>query len=48
MEMEDRIAKWERVAMRLAGFAAIALILLIVLVYATLEGVKFLIDRFGN
>ena len=48
MEIEERIAKWERVTMRLAGFIAIVVILLIVIAYAAIEGIKFLIDRFSH
>lgn len=46
MDMEERIAKWERVTMRLAGFVALALILFVALLYAAIEGIKFIIHRF--
>jgi hypothetical protein len=47
-ELEERIAKWERITMRLAGFLAISIILFVALVYCGIEGIKFLIDRFAH
>lgn len=46
MEIEERIAKWERVTMRFAGFIAVVLILLVALIYAAIEGFKFIAHRF--
>lgn len=48
MEWEDRIAKWERITIRVAGYIAVSIILLVALVYSVIEGAKFLIDRFTH
>jgi hypothetical protein len=48
MDMEERIAKWERVTLRLAVFATTSIILLVAFVYSLIEGIKFLLDRAGH
>jgi len=45
MEPEDRIARWERVTIRLAAFIALVIILLVALAYAGIEGYKLLFQR---
>ena len=48
MDMEERIAKWERVTIRFAGFIALVIIVTIAVLYAAIEGVKFLAHRFAG
>lgn len=48
MEAEERIAKWERVTIRFAGFLALSVILFFGIAYGIIEGVRFLIDRFWH
>lgn len=38
MDIEDRIAKWERVTIRLAEFAALIIIVTVAVLYAVIEG----------
>lgn len=48
MDIEERIAKWERVTIRFAAFAALVIIVTIAVLYAAIEGAKFLIHRFAG
>jgi hypothetical protein len=45
MEPEDRIARWERVTIRFAAFAALVIILAVAICYAGIEGYKLLVQR---
>jgi preprotein translocase subunit Sss1 len=48
MDIEERIAKWERVTVRFIGFVGFTLTLLVGLLYGVIEAVKFLIHRFSG
>lgn len=45
MEPEERIARWERVTIRFAGFLALVIILMVAIGYAGIEGYKLLLQR---
>ena len=46
MDMEERIARWERVTIRFAAFIALVIIITVAVLYAAIEGGKFLVHRF--
>jgi hypothetical protein len=48
MDVEEKIAKWERITLRLAGFVALVIIILVTVTYTAVEGVKFIWHRFAG